>query len=282
MMEIYADMPGYSAGANDISLDYNIIGALDAANRPLDYAFVRAALCAFAPVSNAPPGSVYAWPRRGLDLKESGWGTWKAKITWAALNYQYAVKIAGQQQHIRASRETVHKYGTNPPDTHQAIEWDGHSVHGCSIYVPTKTWTETVEIPAAEYSFDYEDQVETLMFAPVNGAPFRGKPKGSVLFLGMNASMSTQNPDFVQAAYEFCFTPNNSVAGGNALTIGSVTNIEKEGWQYLWVYYAPTVDATAKAMAPKALNVFVEQVYNYGDFAALNIGTGKTLPLWQG
>ena len=105
------------------------------------------------------------------------------------------------------SSETVHKYGTNPPDTHQAIEWDGHSVHGCSIYVPTKTWTETVEIPTCDYSFDYEDQVEALMESPSTGV-VSGQAQGIGAFLGMNASVSTQNPDFVQAAFDFSYSPN--------------------------------------------------------------------------
>ena len=278
-MQIFDDNPSLKVTATSVTQSYNIIEAAG-----LDANTVKAALLSYAPITNSPPGAMYAWPRRGITLDEvsASMGVWKATITWASLAYQYAVKIGGHQQQVRQSKSTVHTYGSKVPDTKKAIGWDGRTVHGCSIYVPQRTWTESVEIPMSQYTFDYEDAVDALQQKPVNSGSFRGWDPGEVLFLGMQAQLSTQNPDFVSASFDFSAQWNNSSANGNLLTIGSLTGIEKNGWDYLWVIYTPQTDGTAQVLVPVPKNVFVERVYDYGDFSVLNIGTDLNLPLWQG
>jgi len=282
-MQIFEDMPGLKLTATSVSMAYNVIEA-----GGLDQNAVKAALLNYAPVSNAPPGATYAWPRRALQLEETGPDTWKATITWSALTYQYSLKIGGQQQQVRCDKEVVNTYGTNVPtlsakgQTGAAIGWDGRTVHGCSIYVPQKTWTENVEIPISDFSFDYEDLVYQVQLAPVNLTPFRGHAPGAVIFLGMQVQLSTQNPDSVSASYEFSATPNNSAADNTLLTIGALTDIAKDGWDYLEVNYTPQVDTNQPLVVPTPQNVIIHRVYDRSPFEWLNIGTGRALPLWQG
>ena len=282
-MQIFEDNPSQKLTATSISQTYNIIEAAG-----MDYWAVRAALLAYAPLSNAPPGAIYAWPRRGLSLDEieATTGTWKATITWASLNYQYALKIGGQQETVRQSKQVMASAGTGIPAWLLAqpgapIGWDGRTVHGTSIYVPQRNWTESVEIPVSDYSFDYEDAVYAVQAAPVNSASFRGYHPGQVRFLGMNAQLNAQNPDFVSAAYEFSMSPNFTAAGGNPITIGGMT-IDKKGWEYLDVFSAPVVDLTVFKLAPQPQYALVHRLYDLGDFSRLNIGTDENLPLWQG
>lgn len=47
----------------------------------------------------------------------------------------------------------------------------------------------------------------------------------------------------------------------------------KEGWHYLWVRYEDDEDATARTLIKKPRAVYVEQVYYYGDFSLLGIGS---------
>ena len=293
-MQIYPDMPGYKVTATTLAIDYNIIQAVDILGNPLDYTAVRAALLAYAPVSNAPPGATYAWPRRGLDLKETGWGVWKATIQWASLSYQYALKIGGSSQQIRCDKSLVKEYddpaapaGSTPSfhagDEGRPIGWDGRSVHGTSIYVPTRTWTESVEIPISSYSFDYEDAVAKINAAPVNSASFRGYDPGEVLFQGMQAQLSTQNPDFVSASYEFSQSDNRNAANNNQITVDGIENIDKDGWDYFDVHYTPQIQAASPGFfGPKAQFVLIHRVYDRSDFKGLNIGTSEALPLWGG
>ncbi|MGO8690647.1 MAG: hypothetical protein ACLQLG_13575 [Thermoguttaceae bacterium] len=290
-MQIYEDNPTYQLTATSISQRYNIIEAAG-----LDRWIIRAALLSYAPVSNAPPGARYAWPRRGLTLDEvdASAGVWKASITWASLNYQYATKIGGQQQQVQMSRQLRGVFGDqtavpswimnayNAGGIGVVVGWDGHTAHGTSIYVPQRTWTESVEIPASDYSFDYEQQVEALQNTPLNEAPFRGRDVGEVLFLGMNAQLNAQNPDFVSAAFEFSSMRNNSVQNGNQISIDGISGISKGGWDYLDIFFKPTLDEASSKVAPKAQYVLVHQMYYIGDFSVLNIGTDENLPLWKG
>ncbi len=298
-MLIYPDMPGMRATATTLSIDYNITGALVSGNTagpPLDYNAVRAALLAFVPASNAPPGATYAWPRRGLDLKEIGWGVWKATVQWASLTYQYALKIGGSQQQVRCDKFLRQLYadggqpdpdlGWRANDQGRPIGFDGRTVHGCSIYVPTRNWTETVEIPIAQYTFDYEDAVEAVQLSPVNLYPFRGYAPCEVRFAGMQAQLSSQNPDYVSASFEFERSPNYDLNDDNpqgtlpTITIDNITNITKFGWDYLDVRYQTV--ATNSTTIPKAWYVATHAVYNTSNFAALNIGTTEALPQWGG
>ncbi len=222
-----------------------------------------------------------------LEEVEATSGIYKASITWASLSYQYAFKLGGQQQQIRCDISLTNSYGNVPGDPSlvpgakgTVIGWDKQAVHGCSIYVPLVTWTESIEVPASQWSFDYEAKVTAMNQAPVNNATFRGYPAGDVLFQGMQANASTQNPDFVTASYEFSMSKGNYVASGNALTIGSITNIEKAGWDFLEVSYTydKSQDGTRILAFPDY--VLVHQVYHRSSFAVLNIGTGTNLPLW--
>jgi hypothetical protein len=287
-MQIYEDMPGAQATATTFSITYNITGAPVTGNPTNDYNTVRALVLAYAPVSNAPPGALYAWPRRGLDLKEAGWGCWKATVQWGSLNYQYALKIGGASQQIRCDKSLTHIYSDpaapaaewTAGDDGVPIGWDGRSVHGCSIYIPTRSWTETVEIPIGQYSFDYEDDVDNVNESPVNQNSFRGYDPGEVIFHGMQVQLDAKNPDSVTAVYEFERTPNRSVANGNAITIDGIDNIEKDGWDWLDVHYAPQVPTGALQVIPKAQYVLIHRVYDRSDFSDLNIGTSEALPMW--
>jgi hypothetical protein len=222
-------------------------------------------------------------------------GAWKATITWASLSYQYALKIGGQQQTIRCDLSIINSY-PNPnipaaaaaPGYYAAgtngapVGFDGRTVHGASIFVPQRTWTESVEIPMAQYTFAYEDAVFAIVQGPVNSASFRGYDPGEVLFLGMNAQLSTQNPNFVTAAYEFSMSPNNSSKNNNLLTIGPISNVAKDGWDYLDVRYQSVVDSGGATVVAQPQYVLIHRLYKRSAFTPLNIGTSENLPLWGG
>ena len=48
---------------------------------------------------------------------------------------------------------------------------------------------------------------------------------------------------------------------------------EKEGWHYLWVRYEDEKDEAAKVLTRRPVAAYVEQVYQYGDFGLLGIGS---------
>jgi hypothetical protein len=57
------------------------------------------------------------------------------------------------------------------------------------------------------------------------------------------------------------------------LAVGPITGIAKKGWEYLWVRYADVEDTGAKMLVKRPIAAYVEQVYEYANFAGLGIGT---------
>ena len=98
--------------------------------------------------------------------------------------------------------------------------------------------------------------------APVNNAAWRVWSPGEVRILGVSGSPSGENQ--VELNFNFAAEPN--ITG---LEIGTITGIDKRGWDYLWVEYDTTVAALRMVKRPFA--VHVEQVYGYGNFAALGL-----------
>ena len=78
--------------------------------------------------------------------------------------------------------------------------------------------------------------------------------------------------------------PASHFANRSRIAVGDITGISKLGWEYTWARYADSEDAAAKsptlqsygdgaAIVKKPVAVYVERVYEYGDFSLLGIGT---------
>jgi hypothetical protein len=180
----------------------------------------------------------------------------------------YQFDTGGGTQHITQSLQTVGRYappGKTAPDFQGAIGVTHDNVEGVDITVPVYNFSETHYIPSTSVTPAYK---ATLFFltGKVNAGPFRGFAPGEVLFLG--ASGSKRGQDDWEITFRFAASPN--VTG---LVIGDITGINKKGWEYLWVRYADDEDAAAKVLVKKPIAAYVEQVYQYGDFSGLGIGT---------
>ncbi len=85
-----------------------------------------------------------------------------------------------------------------------------------------------------------------------------------MLFQG--ASGSQRGQEDWEITFSFAASPN-----ATGLTMGDITDIDKKGWEYLWVRYQDAEDEDVLVKQPAA--AYVEQVYPYGDFSLLGIGT---------
>ena len=176
--------------------------------------------------------------------------------------------LSGGTQHITQSLQTVGSYappGKQAPDFKGAIGVTHDSVEGVDITIPVYNFSETHYIATAAVTGAYKAALFNLT-GKVNDGAFRGFAIGEVLFLG--ASGSKRGEDDWEITFRFAASPN--VTG---LTIGDITGIDKKGWEYMWVRYADAEDAAAKAIVKKPVAVYVEKVYETGDFAGLGIGT---------
>ena len=198
-----------------------------------------------------------------------GNGVWEGTahyVKWKSES-QYSFDTGGGTQHVTQSIANVGKYaatGFTAPDFMGAIGVTDDRVEGTDITVPVFNFTETHYIEKALVTGTYKLALFNLT-GKVNGSGFKGFAKGEVLFLG--ASGSKRGLDDWEITFRFAASPN--VVG---LSLGSITGISKEGWQYLWVRFIDDEDPTAKALIKRPVSAYVEQVYSYGDFSNLGIG----------
>jgi hypothetical protein len=174
----------------------------------------------------------------------------------------------GGSQHITQSLGTVGTYaapGTTAPYFGNAIGVTSDGVDGVDITVPVYNFAETHYVPASLVTLGYRATLFNLT-GKVNNAPFKGLDTGECLFLG--ASGSKRGQDDWEITFRFAGSPNRS-----GLVVANIAGIFKGGWDYLWVRYADKEDSAAKMLVKRPIAVYVERVYDWGNFAALGIGT---------
>ncbi|HZT82275.1 MAG TPA: hypothetical protein VFA26_18755 [Gemmataceae bacterium] len=205
-------------------------------------------------------------------IAHQGSGLWEVSVRYGKLEPKepgessFSFDTGGGTTHITQSLATVNSYapaGETPPDFKGAIGVNNDSVEGTDITIPVYNFKETHYIPVALVTPAYK---ATLFYftGKVNAFPFKGFAPGEVLFQG--ASGSQRGQEDWEITFSFAASPN--VTG---LTVGDITGIDKKGWEYLWVRYQDAEDADVLVKQPAA--VYVEQVYPYGDFSLLGIGT---------
>lgn len=165
------------------------------------------------------------------------------------------------------------------PDQKGAIGVDESGVQGVDIVIPALTWTETFDVPSGYVNTDYIKTVSRLT-GTVNSQPFRNFAAKEVLFMGASGSQdwdSKKGDGPWTLSYKFVASPN---AGPGktipALTMGGITNIEKDGHEYLWVRYEDNVADSSLVKVPKF--VYVNKVYREEDFTQLGIGGPTPAP----
>ncbi len=182
----------------------------------------------------------------------------------------FAFETRGGTQHITQSLATVASYASPDlpgaaPDFGGGIGVTEDSVEGVDITVPVYTFSETHYLSPSTVTSAYKSALFALT-GRVNNAAFKGLAAGECLFLG--AAGTQRGDDPWEISFAFAGSPNVS-----GLSVGSITGIEKKGWEYIWASYRQAEDTTAKMLVRKPVAAYVERVYREGNFAALGIGT---------
>ncbi|MCD4823217.1 MAG: hypothetical protein K8S55_01305 [Phycisphaerae bacterium] len=177
----------------------------------------------------------------------------------------FSFDTGGGSQHITQSLSTVNRYaptGQTAPNFKGAIGVTHDSVEGVDISVPVYNFSETHYIADG----DVDKAAYFALTGKTNNAAFKGCAAGECLCLG--ASGSKRGGGDWEITFRFAASPNKT-----GLTIGSITGIDKKGWEFLWVRYADTEDTAAKTIVKQPAAVYVEKVYEEGSFSGLGIGT---------
>jgi hypothetical protein len=238
-------------------------------------------------VEDESPSSIDIGPlrlyRSSCEVEETSNGLWHCRAIYAPRERSGAVEEAtsfsfetrGGTQHITQSLQTVATYPAAsasfaPPNFGGAINVDENGPQGVDINVPV-------------FSFNIVDIRQTVdqtyignlygLTATVNSAPvtFSTDDDASItlaagegLYLGAAGTKRSGQP--WEITHAFAASPN--VTG---LSIGTITDIAKAGWEYLWAYYAKAEDAVAKRLIVRPIAVYVERVYRHGNWTFLDL-----------
>jgi hypothetical protein len=205
-------------------------------------------------------------------IAPQGDGVWEVSVRYGKTepkdtgDSSFSFDTGGGTTHITQSLQTINKYapaGKVAPDFKGAIGVTHDSVEGTDVTIPVYSFTETHYISIGLVTGAYKATLFGLT-GRVNNGGFKGFAAGEVLFLG--ASGAQRGEDDWEITYRFAASPNVS-----GLAIGDITGINKKGWEYLWVRYADAEDQ--KVLVKQPIAVYVEKVYEDGNFAGLGIGT---------
>ena len=214
--------------------------------------------------------------RQTLQIEPVGPELWDGVVRYGKGNDQlsqestFAFDTGGGTQHITQSLKTVQKYAASgtAPDFSGAIGVTHDSVEGVDITIPVYQFSETHYLAASVVTNAYKGTLFRLT-GRVNIAPFRGCAAGECLFLGASGSRRGTNiEDDWEIAFKFAGSPN-----ATGLVVGTITGVAKKGWEYMWVRYEDREDDAANVLVKKPVAVYIEKVYEDGDFSVLGIGS---------
>lgn len=194
---------------------------------------------------------------------------WKGTATYTPVDYGLAqagenvwtFDTRGETFHLTQSSATSKYPSATAPDFQGAIGYNGESIEGVDVVIPTFKFVITKTFTDAEVTAAYKESVADAT-GTVNDAAFQGFSAREVLFLG--ASGSKRGSDDWQITFEFAMRRNLG-----SYDVGDVTVAEKHGWEYQWVLYERDEDQDVVIMKPKA--VYVESLYAESDFGDLNL-----------
>jgi len=227
-----------------------------------------------AELQAAAPAGYGVLVRKSCSVEPVGPELWEGTVRYGSPENQepdrsepqWSFDTGGGSQHITQSIATTNRYapaGKTAPDFKGAIGATADAVEGVDITVPVYNFSETHYLDHAAVTPAYKAALFALT-GKTNASAFRGFEAGEVLFLGASGSRRGQGE--WEIAFRFAASPNVTGRTG-----GDISGIDKRGWEYLWVRYEDAEDAAAKALVKKPLAVYVEQVYEEGDFAGLGI-----------
>lgn len=145
------------------------------------------------------------------------------------------------------------------PDYKRAIGVTRDRVQGVDVFAPKFEFSVTnkhsnVGFPTLKYWYS--------LVAHTNRKTFKTFQPGEVLYLG--SSGRAVPGGYWVATHRFAASPNLT-----GVQVSPDFKVDKKGWEYVWATYGPQRIANSVLQLPT--NVYVERVYDEGDFDLLGI-----------
>lgn len=221
-----------------------------------------------APLYGGVTGSLR---RKPPTIEQIGEDLWEVRVQYSVLDDVFTFDTTGGSQHITQSLQTLNRYPAAAPDFKGAVGVSRDSVDGTDITVPVFSFAVTKVEPVEDVPANYVQTLYNLTgrtnsasyILTVDNVSMTFEP-AELLFLG--ASGNKRIREHWEFNYRFAASPNVS-----DITLGGITGITKRGWDYLWVRYADHEDTDSASIVKRPAAVYVERVYESGDFSTLRI-----------
>ncbi len=186
--------------------------------------------------------------------------------------------------------ETVYQVDENdqgPSTFNGKIGYNGETSEGVDVVRPTFSFTLQKKVDDAYLNtrgldgYTYKERI-VLLTGTVNNAAFRGWSEGNVLFEGCSSSVAAEYheedalPDG-QGGYVIPPRKIHTITFKFKCNLGRTdmpvagTTVDKEGFQYLWVYSKKQDDSTTGVTLEYPQTVVVNDVYEKTNFALLEL-----------
>jgi len=233
-----------------------------------------------APVSHA------GLPRLDWTIEQTGPDTWEGVVRYGSTDRSGQIKLeagdvriqarsGGGTEHITIPIAQLAKYPDNAPKA-EGIGDDGRGhlagvdIHGWRYeFTVTKVFASGTDAPPENTLARMQNKMNASVFEVTDtrtGRTIHGEP-GEVLFLSHETGDPRPDGAF-EVTYHFALRPNRT---GVQVPGTSIVVSEWPGWAYLWVRTEEKKDETSKRLYTSVVGVYLDQVYESADFAALGI-----------
>lgn len=189
-------------------------------------------------------------------------------------SFQLSFDISGQSTRITRSRRTVASFpALNHANFGGAINVNSDgTVEGTDILVPYFNYQVNYTFADADVDQAYVLELSEIV-GSVNLHPFHGFDAGELLLTRVGGLQRGSTEADWDIGFSFAVSRNETdIEIGPTVYPGVTFSIpEKRGWDYLWVYYDEYKDTSNNVIHKRPRYAYVEEVYPYTDYDALNI-----------
>lgn len=216
------------------------------------------------------PATYRTWPLDDVVTSPEGHEHYKVTVKYAASgggirpdtgDIQESWTTGGGTARIKTSLETIEN-SAGAPNHDRAINVVEGKIEGAEVIQPG--WAETITKYIANGDIAAAKAAAFAATGTVNDEAWRGFEEGEVLLVEVSGQKRSEG-DW-EVTYRFLANPNRT---SYEIADSSFVIASLEGWHYVWVLYRETVVSSKTEM--KAEHYYVERVYPYSDFDALDL-----------